>query len=285
MTGPRTTVITVGYNSSSVIGQMLASLPDDTPVVVVDNASSDNTVAVARTARPAAKVFENLENCGFGRACNQGAAGATTPYLLFLNPDATLAAGALGALEEAGNTLPDFAAANPLILDSRGRGRLKTTSPLRLHRSAPPPKLDTLSEMPVLSGGAFFVNRKAFEAVGGFDPNIFLYHEDHDLAVRLVRAGGRLWHVPKAVATHIAGTGTARSPQSARFKGFHMARSRMYVLSKQTQRFAFLRTLGPAIFGLILPHNLFSRRRRAKYIGQIQGARSARRDKGRYLSA
>lgn len=198
-----------------------------------------------------------------------------------MNPDARLAPGAIEALENAAARLPNFVAANPLILDAKGRGRIKTTSALPLTK-VPTPHLDQDSALAVLSGAAFFVSTQAFHAVGGFDPAIFLYHEDHDLAVRLVENGGGLWHVAGATVTHVAGTGSARTSQTAAFKGYHMARSRYYALSKHAPRGAFLRTMGPALLGLLAPFNLLSSRRRAKYTGQIHGAWSVRTDKGIY---
>lgn len=281
MTSPQTTVITVGYNSAAVIGPMLSSLPKGTPVVVVDNNSTDETLRVVKQTTPDAAMVTTEQNHGFGRACNLGATYAATDFLFFVNPDVVLEPETISALEQAARSLPDFAAANPLIKDAKGRARIKTTSVFPLP-DLPAPKRDEISEVAVLSGGALFVTSAAFKNIGGFDPAIFLYHEDHDLARRLAMAGGRLWHIPASVVTHSAGTGTARSPKVAAFKGFHMARSRYYVLSKITPRTALLRTLGPALLGLLLPFNLLSQRRRAKYLGQIRGAWSARSDKGVY---
>ena len=132
----------------------------------------------------------------------------------------------------------------------------------------------------MLSGGALFLRRAAFDSVGGFDPNIFLYHEDHELCWRLREAGHTLWYLPQATVVHAAGTGTARSPQMALWKGHHMARSRVYVMTKTGQRGAVWRTLLRAGLGALSPVNALSKRRRQKYLGQIIGALSARKDGG-----
>lgn len=289
MNNSATTVITVGYNSAAVIGRLLDSLPSGTPTIVVDNASTDETLDVImnRSFGQELQILRMPQNEGFGRACNAGAMRARenkfvhTEFLFFVNPDAWLTPGTITALEDSARSLPDFVAGNPMLLDRNGHAHIKTSSPLRLPR-LPAAKLNQSSELAVLSGAALFVRADAFHAVGGFDPAIFLYHEDDDLALRLTRAGGRLWHVPQAVVTHEAGTGSARTVSTAAFKGYHMARSRYYTLSKETPKRAFWRTLGPALFGLILPFNLASPRRRAKYLGQIKGAWSTRTDKGIY---
>jgi len=202
---------------------------------------------------------------------------------MFLNPDAQLMPGALHALEEFAFANPLLGAANPLIRDKRGRARLKISSPLPLP-AMPRPALDEAGQLPVLSGGALFVRRAAFEAVAGFDPAIFLYHEDHDLCRRLARAGYTLWHVPKAQAVHITGTGTKRSTEMAAWKGYQMARSRVYVLEQAEPGTGFQQTFWLALIGLLGPTNLLSKRRRAKHTGQIKGALSARHDGGRYVT-
>ena len=276
----RTTVITVTYNSAQVIKGMLASIPAQTPVIVVDNASTDGISEVAEEF-PNAKLIRKDTNEGFGRACNQGAADVESDYLLFLNPDARLQPGALDALETTAEMYPNFGAANPLIKNSNGKARLKMTSPLPIP-SMPRPALDQIGEMPVLSGGVLFVHRTAFEKIGGFDPAIFLYHEDHDLCLRLKRAGYSLWHFPKAEASHAAGTGSPRTAQIARWKGYQMARSRYHVLEKSMPGTGFRQTFWPALLGLLGPTNFLSNRRRAKYLGQIQGALSARKDGGKF---
>lgn len=275
-----TTIVTVSYNSSAVLDGMLASVAGQAECIVVDNGGSDDVAGLA--ARHGARLVRMDGNCGFGRGCNAGAALATTEFLFFVNPDVVLEAGCVEALEAAARRLPDLVAANPRVLDARGRVTFKTTSILLpgggSRRKAPQDD----AGVPVLTGCALFVRRSAFDAVGRFDPAIFLYHEDHDIAVRLARLG-RLWHVARAAVRHIAGTGAPRTAGVARLKGYEMARSRCYVLHKHGHRFAFARTLFPAVAGLLLPHNLFSARRRSRCLGQIAGAISALRDHGEYV--
>ncbi|MEL7184430.1 MAG: glycosyltransferase family 2 protein [Pseudomonadota bacterium] len=274
----RTTIITVTHNSAAVIGTMLASVPPDTPCVVVDNDSTDGTLATLADA-DRATVLPAPGNVGFGRACNLGARHATTEFLLFLNPDAALMPGALPALEAEADARPDLGAANPAVEDGRGRVRLKMSSVLPVP-ALPRPPLEKAGQMPILSGGALFVRRGVFDDLGGFDENIFLYHEDHDLSWRIAQAGHTLWHLPAARARHIAGTGSARSPAMARWKGYHMARSRYYVLEKTRPGHGFRRTFLPACLALLAPINFLSARRRQKYLGQIAGALSAPKDGG-----
>lgn len=276
----RTTIVTVTYNSAHVLPEMLDSIPRDTPVIVVDNASTDDMASLIE-GRPHVRLISNDRNLGFGRACNIGAAGARTQYLLFLNPDARLTDGAIEILEREVEARPGLGAANPLITDAAGRARLKMSSIVDTP-NLPRPELHLPGEMPVLSGAALFMPRAVFEEVGGFDPSIFLYHEDHEICSRVRQAGYSLWHLPMARVVHIQGTGSPTLPATAYWKGYHMARSRYYVIEKSEPGSGFRRSFWPALLSLLSPIALFSKRRRAKYLGQLSGALSAREDGGRF---
>ena len=274
----RTTVITVAFNSAHIIEEMLASIPDEVSVKVIDNGSIDDVRKKLENFKNC-KLISNKSNQGFGRACNQGAENSSSEFLFFLNPDAKLNNNTIFELEKFADESPKMGAANPLIQNHKGKVRLKMSS-IVPHKTVPRPKINELGEMPVLSGCALFVRREIFEQIGGFDPNIFLYHEDHELCSRISKLGYSLWHVPFAKATHIGGSGSTRSLQMAYWKGYQMARSRYYVLNKFYPKQAFNRTFWPAVYGLINPFNLFSHRRFSKYRGQIKGSFSARLDGG-----
>jgi len=279
--GARVTVVTVSYNSASVLPGLLESVPAGVATIVVDNGGSDATAEIA--ARHGARLVRLDSNHGFGRGCNAGAELAETEFLFFVNPDARLAPGCIEALVAFMDSHPDVPAANPRIVKPGGRTEFKRRSilvPRREWLRHGPPE----SEAPVivLLGGAIFVRRSAHEAIGGFDPAIFLYHEDDDLSVRLRRECGPVWFVPDAEVHHMAGHSSGRSPDVAAFKGYHMARSRIHALTKHGRPMPWLRTFANAVSGLLMPHNLLSPRRRAKHLGQLRGAWSAREDAGAF---
>ena len=127
----RVTVISVCFNSMAVLPAMLASLPEGTSAVIVDNASTDPSAVAEVAASHCAKLIRNTDNKGFGIACNQGAAEALTEFLLFLNPDASLGPGALEALVAAAIRHPDAVAMNPRIEEADGSPDFKRGSALR----------------------------------------------------------------------------------------------------------------------------------------------------------
>jgi GT2 family glycosyltransferase len=277
----RVTVITVAYNSDAVLPNLLGSVPASAKAIVVDNGGGPGVEGIA--ARFNARLIRLTGNQGFGRACNAGAAVAQTEFLFFVNPDARIDSGSVETLVAAADALPDAVAFNPAMVDGKGRRHFRRQSAL----SDPSIRVDDKDpsgpiRVPTLLGGALFCRRAAFEKVGGFDPAIFLYHEDDDLAVRLNRDCGPLYYVPGAVVHHEGGTGSGRSLSVARLKGYHMARARAYVLAKHGHALPCARTLARAAFELLLPHNFLSARRRAKHAGQFAGAWSALKDGGSF---
>ncbi|MFN6951802.1 MAG: glycosyltransferase, partial [Albidovulum sp.] len=116
----RVTIVTVSYNSLHVLPRMLDSVPEGASVVIVDNAS-DAPEPLAELCRThGARLIRNSRNLGFGVACNLGAAGAQTEFLLFLNPDAALMPDALDQLVAAADRYPKASAMNPRIADDDG---------------------------------------------------------------------------------------------------------------------------------------------------------------------
>ncbi|MWB76411.1 glycosyltransferase [Pseudooceanicola sp. 216_PA32_1] len=269
------TIVSVAYNSTGVIGGMLDSIPQGVPVVVVDNASSDAQALRAICAGHGARLIESPRNIGFGPACNLGAAGAETEFLLFLNPDARLTAGALAELVAAAARHPRASGFNPALANSDGKVQFKRRSVLLpksdwLPREVPAGEI----EMPVLSGAAMFLRRAAFETVGGFDPDLFMYHEDDDLSIRLRRTVGPLIHVPGARVEHAAGRSSVRTAEMAAFKGRLLGESRVLAMAKHGHRNAARDARRSALGQMLLPWNLISARKRAKQRAFLDGVAS-----------
>lgn len=270
------TVISVCYRSEDVIQEMIASVPEATSIILVDNGghSRFHDFPDNRNIR----VMKLDKNEGFGRGCNAGAEVATTPWLLFLNPDARLTVGAIDALLIAAERYPAASAFNPRIANSDSTPYFKRRSWL-LSRQQYMPRSWPPQDRPIsiLSGAAIFVSSAIFRDSGGFDPNIFLYHEDDDLSLRLAKIGP-LMFVRDALIVHSSGHSSGRSPEIARFKAYHMARSRIYTGKKHRRPFPLLSTLCQAAFLFLSPAMLFSARRRAKALGFFQGIVSTCRE-------
>jgi GT2 family glycosyltransferase len=274
----RVTIVTVTHNSMAVLPKLLASVPEGAACVIIDNLS-DNQAALAELATAhGAHLICNDDNLGFGAACNIGAAQAQTEFLFFLNPDARLQDGTLAALVACAEAHPAAAAFNPAILNANGKIQFKRGSVLLPKSQKSPPGWPAGdSEVPVLTGAAFFVRLDAFEATGGFDPAIFMYHEDDDLALRLREQYGPLIFARDALVTHDRGNSTVRSPKTAAFRAFHMGRSRVYATRKHNVARAGRKALLSALVQLASPVTLFSKRKRAKQLAFLNGVLGALR--------
>jgi len=207
-------VVVVNWNAGRALESCLASLDADAArgaeIVLVDNASSDDSTAAATRARPWVRVVPSTANVGFARGANAGAAAATGDLLVFLNPDAVVEAGALqrlcetldgdpragiaggGLRNEDGSWQPAasrFAVIAHLLGDT-------TVGRLRERRRTDVHAVDWVY-------GTFLAARRVvFDALGGFDGSYFLYGEDLDLCHRAHALGWRTLHVPTARATH-----------------------------------------------------------------------------------
>lgn len=241
--------VIVSYRSAEHLLPCLTGLhAPGTPiddVVVVDNASRDDTPEIA--ARAGARVVRNGSNIGFGRAANQGVAETTGTWVLVLNPDTVVTPEALGRLLETAEKDPTVACVGPKLCDSTGTpyptgrrfpslvaGALHAllsnvwpTNPATryYHLADAPRTAPTVVDW--VSGACMLLRREAFLAVGGFDPRYFMYVEDMDLCLRLARAGWRIVLDPGAEIEH-AVAGSSRSTPYRKIWAHHASMIRFY---------------------------------------------------------
>jgi GT2 family glycosyltransferase len=258
MTSPSSTVVIVSYNSRGTLPDALDSLRDAwnqglAECVVVDNASSDDSVDFVRTAHPWVRLIEAGGNLGFGRGCNIGIEAAKTPYVLLLNPDAAIESASLRTLVEFFDTNPHAGIIGPAVIEPSGvlqtAGALPT--PLRLMLSPIWPSLSVRDQRTIEPGaspyrttwlcGAILMLRKTLiDQVGGFDPRFFLYFEETDLCRRAQRAGWEIWAVGEAVGRHL--NSSSASATGALMQddviAEHFYESRFYYLAKHHGRVA-----------------------------------------------
>ncbi|SFJ75182.1 glycosyltransferase family 2 protein [Jannaschia pohangensis] len=267
----RVTIVTVAYNSSEVLRDLIASVPPSADLAIVDNGSHDIEALRVLCDRPGVRLIENGENLGFGTACNVGAQGSTRDFLFFLNPDARLRPDTLDRLCAAADRYPDASAFNPLIREPDGSTFFRRRSVL-LPRSRWMPRGAPTEdrEITLLSGAAIFARRSAFEAIGGFDEDIFLFHEDDDISLRL-EARGPLMFIRDAVVIHGGGSTSGDRAEVAAFKARLMGQSRVQTTIKHGIPFARVRNLADAGLQAMNVMVLFSRRKRAKNWAFLRG--------------
>ncbi len=224
-------VFIVTYNSSPLLRSCLDSLraqtlAGDFEVIVVDNASRDDSIAIIRTEYPEVNLITSETNLGFGNANNMALTLAQGRYLVLLNPDAQLPPDTLERALKHMEDNTDAGMGGGLLQDTQGAWQpsarlfpslLNDTLTLsglanrypesrffgRFDRSwADPLKMTPVNWVP----GAFAILRRSLvEQIGLFDPRFFLYYEEVDLCRRIYQAGFKVYYWPDLVITHVGG--------------------------------------------------------------------------------
>jgi hypothetical protein len=231
--------VIVNHNAGRLLQACVASvLPQVREVVVVDNASTDDSLAlmaeIAATDR--LRIVRNGKNRGFAAACNAGIANAGGEALLFLNPDCAIAEGAVSVLRQALSANAAAGMVGGLLLNpdgsEQGGGRRAVPTPWRsfvrafglgrLSRRWPRLFADHYlhrEPLPVgpiaveaISGACMMVKRQAIAQVGSWDEGYFLHCEDLDWCMRFRQSGWKILFVPAARVTHVLGASSRRRP-------------------------------------------------------------------------
>jgi N-acetylglucosaminyl-diphospho-decaprenol L-rhamnosyltransferase len=223
---PIVDAVVVSYNSRGHLRASVGALADLEGVrtIVVDNDSVDGT-AESISDLPVT-IIRRADNGGFARACNEGMAAGSAPFVLFVNPDAVVSDAALRMLLGTLERRPDLGAAAPrieypdgsLAYSLRRFPDLLSTyaQALYLHRLFPRAAWATEivrderryeeAHVPAwVSGACVLARRTAMEEIGGWDERFFLYCEDTDLCLRLHAAGHAVGFEPRAVVVHEEG--------------------------------------------------------------------------------
>lgn len=236
----RVDVVVVCWNDREKIATALDSVfalsevrddPSFANVVVSDNGSSDGSREfIAERYGGRVRIVENGANLGFAAACNRAFAATSSEYVFLLNPDAELKDRALAEIVTFMDAHPRCGIAGSRISnydgsDQQSVGEFDTWAGAFLRSSA-------WGEWPLLRryangarlrdfdpthaqrvdlaiGAALAIRRTTIDAIGTFDEQFFLYHEEVDYAKRAADAGWETWYVPASRAVH-EGMGSAR---------------------------------------------------------------------------
>ncbi len=231
--------IVVSHNGREHLERCLARLDrqrqEIEQVIVVDNLSTDGSPGMVRRAYPWVELLPLEENLGFGRANNRGAELARGDQLLLINSDAWLEDGAANRLARRLETDSRLGLVAPSLYYPDGKPQLswapqtgvwgealqKLRNPLearRFNHQLLPTLLGPLSGGGWFTGACLLLRRAAFQEIGGFDPEFFLYFEDVDLCLRLRQAGWRLAQAPRAKAFHVKGGSQRRGRQELEYR-------------------------------------------------------------------
>lgn len=230
-------VIIVNYNVKHFLEQCLFSVQAalkniQGEIIVIDNASSDDSINYLQPKFPLIKFVANTENTGFGKACNQGFTLSSGQYILFLNPDTIVPAdcfekcisflhshtdaGALGVkmLDGDGKFLKESKRAFPSLSTSLFKisGLASLFPHSKIFAKYYLGHLDSTKnhEVDVLAGAFMLIKRNVLELTSGFDEAFFMYGEDIDLSYRIQKAGFKNYYFSDTQITHFKGESTKK---------------------------------------------------------------------------
>jgi N-acetylglucosaminyl-diphospho-decaprenol L-rhamnosyltransferase len=280
----RCSVIIVTHNSGAAISASLGALAhEDCEIVVVDNASTDDTLLrIERfVASHPVHLIANSKNRGFGAAVNQGVREAAGDLYLILNPDAIAEPGAISALLQCarstqagavgGAPLNDdgqpargfafrkTATLTPLIFEVLLINQLWPTNPVNRHYRCLDADYSQQQDVEQPAGACLAITRTAWDSVGGFDEQFFpVWFDDVDLCKRLLEKGVRIVYCPNArfrhSGAHSVGQLSFRDKQlfwytnMLRYARKHFTKAQVIILRLAIIKGMLLRCLG-ALFG------------------------------------
>lgn len=233
----RIAVALVTYNSADHIEDCLAALADiasELDVVIVDNNSQDDTLALAQIAQVAPRIIRNSTNAGFAISVNHAVASTSAPIIVLLNPDCIIDAPSMLALAERLETDSSIGVIAPTIehpdgrLSVRSAGYQPTFARMLSHAFGIPrlpligrvakgfnlfPAGETLPDTDVewVSGACFAVRRSTWDTLHGLSERWFMYSEDIDFCRRVSATSARIVHTARAHATHVVGASSETS--------------------------------------------------------------------------
>lgn len=220
----RTAVVILNWNGVHLLRQFLPTIIKYSPqaeIIVADNASSDNSVAMLRTEFSEVRIIQNSENKGFTGGYNEVLKHVDAEFYCLLNSDIEVTANWIAPMEALFDSDPEIAAIQPKIrafkqrsqfeyagagggfIDRLGfpfcRGRIFET----LEEDTG--QYDDRTEVFWASGACMFVRAEVFKACNGFDEAFFAHMEEIDLCWRMKNRGYKVYYEPASVVFHIGG--------------------------------------------------------------------------------
>ncbi|MBN1456799.1 MAG: glycosyltransferase family 2 protein [Sedimentisphaerales bacterium] len=268
-------VIITNYNTRQLLIQCLESVYSSTndleiQVIVVDNASSDDSVEYVLKNFPKVRLIENNKNMGFAAANNQGIEIASGRFILFLNSDTIVHEGAISAMVEELSKTEKTGACGCRLLNKDGSLQQSVKSfptfGAMMHRHTiakflgvfghtrrrykmPHFAYDEISSIDQVIGAVLMIKADLLKKIGVMDENLTFYFEETDLCYRIKQAGYEVYFVPTGKITHLGG-GSSTFEGAHKFRALYF-KSLLYYFRKHKGR------MKTALFSLIFKPGVF----------------------------
>lgn len=217
-------VVILNYNGVSMLERFMPAVLDcseGADVVVADNCSTDNSVAMLRRCYPDVRIVQLERNWGFAEGYNKALARVKADYYVLLNSDVEVTDGWLDAMTKCLDNDSSIVACQPKLLDYKRKSHFEYAGAAggfidrygypfcrgRIFDTVEEDKgqYDEQCDIMWATGAAFMVRADEFHAAGGFDGRFFAHMEEVDLCWRLKSRGKRIVCVPQSVVYHVGG--------------------------------------------------------------------------------
>lgn len=254
-------------------------------VIVVDNGSTDGTVAAVAARFPWVRVVALPRNVGFARGCNAGLREASGRHALLLNNDTVVHPDVLERCVAHLDAHPDVGVVGPQLLHEDGRlqnsvhaapglatellpkGLLEWILPRRYPSKRR--RLDGPTDVDAVLGACLFVRGEALARVGGLPEEYFLFLEETDWCWSIREAGFRVVHLPDVTLTHLSGASSRRRDAAAKRIEYHRSLYRFLEKrrGKATARIVRAQRVAKGLFEVVLlaPLALLSESQRRRF--------------------
>lgn len=228
MTSVQVSIVIVNWNAQPYLCNCLRSIFSQSKdnlsfeIIVVDNASTDDSVPAVKAQFPEVQIIENTENQGFAAANNQGIRVSAGKFILLLNPDTVVFNDSLPTLLEVASRHPEVGVLGPCLLNQDGNIQpsvmsfpslpsiVKSFVRARIHgvsKIAPNTEKEIVF-VPCVSGACLLIRGEVFEQVGLLDESYYMYGEEIDFCYRLSNAGWKVAYTSLVSIVHLGGQST-----------------------------------------------------------------------------
>ena len=257
-------VVILNWNGESLLKQFLPSVmahSTGADIYVVDNASTDGSVAFLKKEYPTIGIVQNSENGGFAKGYNDGLKHIEADIYCLLNSDVEVSQNWLEPIREAFSNFPEAAIIQPKILDLKNKEYFEYAGAAggfidmlgypfcrgRIFQALEKDEgqYNDTTEIFWATGACMFIKSKVFNALGGFDEDYFAHQEEIDLCWRAKNAGHKVLYVGKSHIYHLGGSTLSNMNPKKTFLNF---RNSLYSITKNLPK----RKAFPIIFMRLL---------------------------------
>ena len=256
-------IIIVNWNTKDLLRDCLQSIYEYSrgfsfEVIVVDNASNDDSCSMVKSLYPECILIESKENLGFVKGNNLGLSHAKGDYIFYLNPDTRLISNSIFAMKKMLDDNADLGAVGCKLIYPSGKTQYVCArtfpTPLNqffflslLNRIFPHSRFFSTVELgfwdhndsryiDCLSGACILARSEIINTLGGFDENIFMYAEDVDLCYQIKQLGWKLFYLADQKIIHFSGASSKQKSYSF-FSAIRQRDSNLYFFEKHFGRY------------------------------------------------